>query len=406
MKRIMGVFLALMLAVSVCVPQSGNAASTSSTVKVKYKGTTKTYQKKKTFIYVNGKKVSLSQTPVFMKSGTYVGSLTHIFVNSSLKVSSKKSGNKITLQYKSNKLTLTDGSRTVTWNGKKQKNVLGTSPMKDAKYSGSNTSRWIVPLKSVCLRLKIAYKVEAGNIYIGTVPKKNASTVNSSSSTTATKNNTSSTTEKKNNTSATTENKNNTSQTKKQVVLVLDAGHGGSDSGATNKNLKLQEKNLNLAIILEAKKYFDKDSRFKVYYTRTLDMYPSLSDRCKLANNKNADVFISVHINSYSASSKGTETLYNNSRNVTTAKNGITSKDLATQIQKAVVKTTGFTNRGLKNYTNLAVLNKTNMPACLIEYGFISNPTEAKKMDANKARYGKELYQAIVTYMKDKDKIS
>lgn len=389
MKKIFGVLMALMLAFCLCIPQSGNAAAASSTVKVKYKGVTKTYQKKINNVYVDGKKISLSKIPVFMKSGTYVGPLTQIFAKSALKVSLKKSGNKITLIYKSKKLTLTDGSRTVTLNGKKQKSALGTSPMRAAKYAGTSTSRWIVPLKSVCLRLGIAYQVKDGNLYIGTMPKQNTPVVNnnSSSSTTATKTETNQTT--------------NTNQ----VVLVLDAGHGGIDSGATNKTLGLQEKNLNIAIVQEAKKYFDKDSRFKVYYTRTQDTYPSLDDRCKLANDKKADVFISVHINSASASAKGTETLYNNSRNVTTAKNGITSKELATEMQKAVVKTTGFVNRGLVNRTGLRVLNKTNMPACLIEYGFISNPTEAKQMNANKTRYGRELYQAIVNYMKAKNKI-
>lgn len=189
-----------------------------------------------------------------------------------------------------------------------------------------------------------------------------------------------------------------------QVTMVIDAGHGGSDSGATGNGLK--EKNLNLAIVLAAKKYFDNDSRFKVYYTRTADTYPSLDDRCKLANNNNVDLFLCVHINSASSSARGTETLYNPNRNLATAKNGITSKDFATAMQKAVVETTGFTNRGLKSRTDLRVLNQTNMPACLIEYGFISNTREARIMNANTAKYGKELYNAVVNFMKTKGRIS
>ena len=74
-------------------------------------------------------------------------------------------------------------------------------------------------------------------------------------------------------------------------------------------------------------------------------------------------------------------------------------------MQKAAVKTTGLTNRGLVNRTGLRVLNKTHMPACLIEYGFISNPKEERTMYANTARYGKELYQALVNYMKAEGKI-
>ena len=89
-----------------------------------------------------------------------------------------------------------------------------------------------------------------------------------------------------------------------------------------------------------------------------------------------------------------------------TTKNGITSKDFATAMQQAVIATTGFTNRGLKSRTDLRVLNQTNMPACLIEYGFISNSTEARIMNANTERYGKELYEAVVNYLKTKGRIS
>ena len=64
-------------------------------------------------------------------------------------------------------------------------------------------------------------------------------------------------------------------------ILVLDAGHGGSDSGATGN--RLREKDLTLSIVLAAKKQFDKDKNYAVYYTRTTDTYPSLTDRSDLA---------------------------------------------------------------------------------------------------------------------------
>ena len=84
----------------------------------------------------------------------------------------------------------------------------------------------------------------------------------------------------------------------KPVIVVLDAGHGGRDSGAVGNGL--QEKEMTLSIILSAKKYFDQDRRFKVYYTRTTDKTVSLKSRYSLANKKNADFYISIHINSYS----------------------------------------------------------------------------------------------------------
>lgn len=175
------------------------------------------------------------------------------------------------------------------------------------------------------------------------------------------------------------------------------------DSGATGNGYR--EKNMTLSILLGAKRMFDNDSRFKVYYTRTSDSYPSLTDRSNLANNYDADLFVSIHINSASASAHGTETLYNSSRNTVTAKDGMTSRELASYIQRAVVSTTGFTNRGLKNRTDLSVLNRTKMPACLIEYGFISNTKEAREMNANTTRYGQELYQAIVGYLQSEGKL-
>lgn len=92
-------------------------------------------------------------------------------------------------------------------------------------------------------------------------------------------------------------------------VVVVDAGHGGKDSGAVGNGYS--EKNMTLKIVQSIKSNFDKNSSYKVYYTRLSDWYPSLSYRYKMANEVSADRFLSVHINSSdSSSSKGTETLY------------------------------------------------------------------------------------------------
>jgi N-acetylmuramoyl-L-alanine amidase len=88
-----------------------------------------------------------------------------------------------------------------------------------------------------------------------------------------------------------------------------------------------------------------------------------------------------------------------------TAKNGITSVNLAAAMQRTALGSTGFPNRGLVNRSDLLVLNGTKMPACLIEYGFVSNPLEAKLMHANTSRYGRDLYVGIVEYMKSKGRI-
>ena len=363
--------LLLLLFVGIGLPQTVDAATT---VNITYKGTTTTYGKVKNKVYVNGKKISLSSRPVYMKEDSYVGPAKAIFKSSSLAVTYKTSGNGkyLTLTYNGHVLKMTNGKKKALLDGKKTK--FGTAPYV-ATYTATGKERWIVPIKSVCNRLGITYKLtSSGKIKLTGDP-------NGSSTSTA------------------------SSQSTDKVVVVLDAGHGGSDSGATNSKLGKKEKNMTLAIVKAAKSYFDKDSRFKVYYTRTSDTYPSLDDRCNLANKVNADIFISVHINSAAATSTGTETEYNPSRDSKTKKNGITSTMLATAMQKTIVSSTGLRNRGLTKRPNLVVLKKTKMPSCLLEYGFISNKTECIKMCANLSRYGKELYQGIVSFMKAKKQI-
>ncbi|MFQ9748409.1 MAG: N-acetylmuramoyl-L-alanine amidase [Anaerobutyricum soehngenii] len=125
----------------------------------------------------------------------------------------------------------------------------------------------------------------------------------------------------------------------------------------------MAEKNLTLAIVLAAKRSFDKDSRFQVSYTRTSDTYPSLSQRAKLANNRDADMFLCVHINSASASARGTETLWSKGQKLCNTEKRLNfRKTLATAMQSAAVAATGFTNRGLVDRPNLYVLKHTEMP--------------------------------------------
>lgn len=174
-------------------------------------------------------------------------------------------------------------------------------------------------------------------------------------------------------------------------IIVLDAGHGGSDSGAVSYGYK--EKDMTLKIVKAAKKYFDKDSNIKVYYTRLSDTYPSLSDRSALANNVGADRFYSVHINSAdSSSAHGTETLYNSQGYKSTS--GLTSYKWSSTIHPYIQSATGFTNRGLVDRTGLYVLRHTKTSSTLTEIGFVSNKSEAKKMNSNLSSYGKAVYNS------------
>ena len=355
-KRVVGVLAALLLCICMIMPVNTDAAAQ---VRVRtVKGVTSSYTGRKSYCYVNGQKRKLTKYPIFKKSGAYMGPVGAILKNSKLKVKATAKGDKLTLTYGPNTVIVRADSRIAVTNG--QKSTMG-APVVHGTYTATGKRRWI---------------------YISGTTQSSSNNTTGSTTTTTTKP--------------------STTSSKDKIKIVIDAGHGGSDSGATGNGMA--EKNLTLAIVLAAKRSFDKDSRFQVSYTRTSDTYPSLSQRAKLANNKNADMFLCVHINSASASAHGTETLWSKSRNSATQKKGLTSKTLAKAMQSAAVATTGFTNRGLVDRPNLYVLKHTNMPACLIEYGFISNKKESARMKANTSAYGKALYKAVVNLMKKQGK--
>ncbi|MBE5955919.1 MAG: hypothetical protein E7253_05645 [Lachnospiraceae bacterium] len=182
-------------------------------------------------------------------------------------------------------------------------------------------------------------------------------------------------------------------------VIVLDPGHGGSDPGACYGNL-YKEADFTLGIVKAAARLFEQDNDYKVYCTRLSNTLPSgiskVWDRRTFANNLGADIFVSVHINSSTASSAtGTETLYNSKHNVSNS-GGLTCYKLASIVQTYIQAATGFKDRGVKVDSTLSVLLKNNNPAVLTEIGFISNLAEAKSMAANLDSYGEALYNAIV----------
>ena len=141
-----------------------------------------------------------------------------------------------------------------------------------------------------------------------------------------------------------------------------------------------------------------KDKNYAVYYTRTTDTYPSLTDRSDLANNVGADYFLSCHINSAGATAKGSETLYNSHGYKAT--NGVTSYKWAANVHNFTKAATGFTNRGLVDRTGLAVLRHTKTASTLTEFGFISNKSEAASMKTNTDKYGKAMYDSVVKMFK------
>lgn len=187
-------------------------------------------------------------------------------------------------------------------------------------------------------------------------------------------------------------------------IVVLDAGHGGTDAGASNG--KANEKALTLKIVYTlAKKYFDSsDSPVKAYWTRTSDKYVSLNDRAAFADKVGADVFISLHMNSASSTSaKGTEVLYAQ-RNANTL-GAATSKTIAKRYADYLTSTLGTTGRTntIVDRPNLVVLYKNTVPAILIELGFMSNSSDYKKLadESFQDQAAKAIYDATVALFQD-----
>lgn len=159
-------------------------------------------------------------------------------------------------------------------------------------------------------------------------------------------------------------------------LVCLDAGHGGRDSGAVGVTGVL-EKDVNLAMTLALNDYL-KAAGLRTILTRAGDTYPTLTERATIANDAQADLFVSIHNNAASdAAAQGTYTFYWG----TPADYSVEGKALATAIQKQLVAELGSADRGATTHWNsLYVLANTNMTAALVEVGFLTNPIEEAKL--------------------------
>ncbi|MGM7634707.1 N-acetylmuramoyl-L-alanine amidase [Bacillus sp. Hm123] len=183
----------------------------------------------------------------------------------------------------------------------------------------------------------------------------------------------------------------------KDQVIVLDPGHGGSDPGAIGYGIK--EKDVVLATGLKVNEIFKK-SPFQVKMTRSTDKYVSLSGRVSYAQAVKGNTFISIHANAFNGSANGTETYYYASRkNPHTAD----SKLLATKIQKRLIAAWNLQDRGVKT-KSLHVIRENNMPATLLELGFIDNKKDNAKLKSDywQNAAAKAIYYGTLDYYKAK----
>ncbi len=170
-------------------------------------------------------------------------------------------------------------------------------------------------------------------------------------------------------------------ENKSKKLIVIDPGHGGEEPGSVvekDGKVILYEKDVNLEIAMYAYEKLLKDG-YNVIATRTDDSTVSLVKRAEIANSSNADLFISVHNNSFeNPSAKGTLTMYAYDK----PKEGriMTDKELAASIQPYIVSATKSQDRELMENAKIYVLAKTNMPSCLVECLFMSNKDDFVKL--------------------------
>lgn len=149
-------------------------------------------------------------------------------------------------------------------------------------------------------------------------------------------------------------------------IIILDAGHGGKDNGASANGIK--EKNINLPVVLKTAQLL-KERGAKVYLTREEDKTLLREERYLLAGKVNADIFISIHANSSSSEVTGLETFYHYDRD----------KQLANTLQSHLIQETQSKNRGTR-YGDYYVLRENTVPSALVEMGFLTNKEESTKL--------------------------
>jgi N-acetylmuramoyl-L-alanine amidase len=235
--------------------------------------------------------------------------------------------------------------------------------------------------------------------------------------------------------------KNNTEiPPKDKFIVVLDAGHGGHDPG--NLGNGYLEKDISLNIVLKAGEELSKDPSIKVIYTRKDDTFVDLFKRGEIANQANADLFVSVHCNSHSSDASGVETfvlgLHKNKQNFEVAKKensviyleddyaqryaeydinspesviGLTimqeefldqSIMLGKRLQDNFTKQLKRKDRKVKQ-AGFIVLHQTFMPSVLVEAGFLTNKSEGSYLNSSKGQteMGKAIAYAVLAYKAD-----
>lgn len=179
-------------------------------------------------------------------------------------------------------------------------------------------------------------------------------------------------------------------------LIVLDAGHGGTDEGA--KVSAFMEKKISLTTALLTKKHLE-ELGYRVILTRSRDIYLTLQRRVAIANKTKGSLFVSLHFNSSpSNEAHGIEIFYYDSKEMWRSR---ASKRLANCILYRILDQTDAMSRGVKQ-GNFHVIRETDMPAVLVEGGFMTNHDERNKLRDREYldRLAIGIAQGIDKYMK------
>lgn len=175
--------------------------------------------------------------------------------------------------------------------------------------------------------------------------------------------------------------------------VILDAGHGGYDNGARYGNRAEKDDALQLALAVGE---ILRNNGIQVAYTRTEDVYQSPVEKARIANEMGGDLFVSIHRNSGEIPNNysGIETLIYNY--------GGLKEEAARNINEELAEL-GFRDIGVTERKNLAVLRRTNMPAVLVEAGFINSDYDNAIFDSRFYEVANAIAEGILDTFEEED---
>ena len=185
---------------------------------------------------------------------------------------------------------------------------------------------------------------------------------------------------------------------KNQYTIVIDAGHGGNDSGGKGID-GTSEKDMTLLIAQKIKET-NNNPNIQIILTRESDKFVSVKDRANVANELKADLFISIHMdNDLAGKSSGVKYIISKNTNP----NYNESRDLATELQKNISSVFSKSNGVETRLHSIFVLEESQMPTVIFECGFISNAKDIENVKSKPGEIAEKILNGATAYLLRKD---